>query len=105
MSAPQVNREDREVVLACLTAAIDQSLFPEWEFATIIGVTRQELSAMRDSWSLHELPSPAMQDAVANVLLNLIGYPHGRHAELNSMVGVSCSELERVLARWDGRAG
>jgi hypothetical protein len=79
---------DIETIRICLRAAVDGPYFGEWEFQTLMGVTRGEMRAVLAAWPSD---SPEQALAVNNALNNLLGYPHNR--ELPAPAG----QLERIL--------
>lgn len=65
---------DTGIIGRALRAAVDGPFFPEWEFQTLFGLSREELGAVADSWPGH-LRESATEVAVMNALNNLCGYP------------------------------
>ena len=45
-----LNSREREVVRECLQAAVEGPFFPEWEFSTLFGLTRDEVRKVLSSW-------------------------------------------------------
>jgi hypothetical protein len=96
----RLSARDVEIVRDCLTAAVHGPLFPDWEFSTLIGCTRDEANQVFSDW-------PASGDAedqdvvVNNVLNNLIGYPHGGR-RWSEFISASPDEVAHVFARWRG---
>lgn len=80
-------------------AAVRGAYFPEWEFGTIMGMTRSEMAEVLASWPATD--DPDTQDlAVNNALLNLLTYPHREEEGLARDVPVSRQELGAILERW-----
>ena len=50
---------------------------PWWEFATVMGLTHAEFSAIADQWPIVDIEDPTVRVAISNAINNLIGYPHG----------------------------
>ncbi len=69
-------------------------LIEDWEFAIVLGIERSVLSEMRKI--SNPLDSSDLDTSI-NVLLNLVGYPHGKKAIVEESVGFSTSELKAVL--------
>lgn len=40
-----------ELVRRCLAASVDGPFFPDWEFETLFGLTRDEVREVLDAWS------------------------------------------------------
>jgi hypothetical protein len=88
---------EHETIRACLVAAAEGPFFPDWEFETLVGSSRDEVRELAAGW-----PSKGSREAIvvaAGVLNNLIGYPHGEERKLAAMVGVSAKELGEVLEK------
>lgn len=94
----QLSERDQSIIRQCLKAAVEGPFFPEWEFHTLMGLTRQEMAHVLDSW-------PAAADertrdlAVINALNNLLGYPHGQAESLTRLVEADPAEIEAILRR------
>ena len=80
-----------------MLAAADGPFFSDGEFETLMGATRKEVRHLAAEWSTNG-SAVYPTDIAANVLNNLLGYPHGRAREVESVVGCAALELERVLA-------
>jgi hypothetical protein len=65
---------DHVFARACLIAVTDSDILPEWEFATVMGITRAEANALLDCPPV----APAVRAAMVQAMNNLLGYPHGR---------------------------
>lgn len=98
MSAMKLTSEEHDVLRECLQAAADGPFFPEWEFETLLGATREEVRALVAAWPLHRDERRA-HDIARNALNNLLGYPHGQEKTLESLVSVPTAELNRVLQK------
>lgn len=91
---------DREAVRRCLLAAARGDLFPEGEFHALFGMTRGSLLEVAQGWPPDDSPGRPGELAINNCLLNLLGYPHGRTAELRRLVGVPEPLLRRIFDAW-----
>ena len=98
-----MSESDSQVVGSCLRAACEGPFFPDWEFATLMGVDRGTVQALADAWPTVS-PSQENRDIVQNAMLNLVGYPHAAEDELESFVVGGADVIERVLRRFTGRA-
>jgi len=100
-----VTPEDDAVIRECLRAAVEGPFFPDWEFDSLVGMSRDEVAQVSRSWP--ETSNPSDQDlAVNNVLANLCGYPHGvDKARWSKHISVSSDEVREVLRRWQSSRG
>lgn len=97
--AEQLTAHERDTIRAALGAAVGGPYFPDWEFATLMGVTRSEAADVLATWPTTD--DPETQDlAVNNILLHLLAYPHGEDEALSRDVPVSREELRAILERW-----
>ena len=65
----------------CLKAAAIGPYFPDWEFPTLFGLTREQMKAIAHGWPLNAT-DPDTATAVRNTFSNLLGYPHRLESEL-----------------------
>ncbi|QXC60100.1 hypothetical protein KSP35_17300 [Aquihabitans sp. G128] len=99
-------------VRRCLDAVCDGPFFDDWEFGTLMGVTRQEMSRVRDAWpgtptaTSSEDALQMQRVAVGNALGNLLGYPltNVETASLRDKWGVDRSLLGSIHDRLYGRS-
>lgn len=89
---------DRRLAAACLRAAADGPFFPDWEFETLTGASREEVRANAGMWESASPPTSTMHAIARGGLTNLLGYPHGRAADLCGLVGHSREDLNQLLA-------
>jgi hypothetical protein len=92
-----IEDSEHEVIRACLLAAAEGPFFPDWEFETLVGSSRDAVRGLAVRWPLEG--SREALEITASVLNNLVGYPHGEERRLAMMVGVSANVLERILAK------
>jgi hypothetical protein len=104
-----MSEDDRELIGQALEAAVDGPYFPDWEVQTLTAFERDELAVVLAAWPEAVVATPwtddpikTQFDAVSAVLNNLIGYPHGRSAELQDALGAGPAELTALLHRWRG---
>jgi len=96
MSALRVlEPQDVEVVKSCFDAAVSGPFFPEWEFQTLFGLSRDDLRQVAAQWP-ENLCEPIAENAVFNTLTNLSGYPHEQEGDLASF-GLSLKAIKMVL--------
>jgi hypothetical protein len=84
-----------EVVGLALIAVLDGAFFPDWEFETLLGLTRSEMGGVVAGWP-GNLRDPITEAAVFNALANLQGYPHGLDGALPGF-GLTSDSIGSVL--------
>ena len=108
-SAESLSDDDRATIKACLNAAVHGPFFPDWEFHTLLGLTRSEVEIVLNAWPNLPTQTPSGYDspghfqvvAVNNSMNNLLGYPHGvRAGAFVREVGASEQQVAAVLTRW-----
>lgn len=93
-----LSEHEREIISQCLRAAVEGPFFPEWEFQTLVGVSREEISSLCTRWQA-SVNDHDDQDVVLNVLNNLIGYPHGHETEWRAHIDAGPDEVSSILAK------
>ncbi|MFD9484148.1 hypothetical protein ACFWBX_09115 [Streptomyces sp. NPDC059991] len=97
----RMTERDLQIIKECLDAAVNGPFFPDWEFHTLMGFTRDEIAAMKASWPTTSDPDE-QDDAVNNVLNMLLGYPHGYDSRWHEYSAATPAQIARTLARWRG---
>lgn len=95
---------DLQTIKECLNAAVDGPFFPDWEFHTLMGFSREEVSAIAQAWPHTDNPGE-QDDAVNNVLNMLLGYPHRHWSRWPEYSSATPQDIARLLARWRGDNG
>ena len=104
MSLANLDQRERDVVRECLRAAVEGPFFPEWEFATLFGLTRDEVRQVLLSWPEINEAEATVVLAVNNTVNNLLGYPTENKQEVwPRFISVSAMELARIFDKWKGR--
>lgn len=83
-----------------LAAAARGPFFPDWEFETLFGLTREEVDAAAGQISTWSAASHEQRIAVGNAVNNLLGYPHGRDADWAAWLSVTPEQLAAVFVAW-----
>jgi hypothetical protein len=105
MSLANLDERERNVVRECLQAAVEGPFFPEWEFQTIFGITRDDVRRVLRSWPELNEADKDVTLAINNSLNNLLGYPARNKREMwPRFISVSPMELAGIFDRWKGRA-
>lgn len=73
---------------------------PWWEFDSLMGLRHDDFLEIADRWPDVAQGDEVVWYAVKSALNNLLGYPHGRHAEWHQYISVSPEEVRAVLERW-----
>ena len=100
------NLDERElrIIQECLFAAVRGPFFPDWEFATLFGLSRGQVARVADRW-----PESALNDEIAlavnNTLVNLTGYPHGEEDSWDHYISAPRSSVKELLQKWNRLAG
>lgn len=93
---------EQDVIRECLQASVDGPFFPNFEFETIFGLTRDDVQAVLNRWPLDDKRDGVAQLAINNALNNLLGYPHGWEDVWPRYISVTPAEVGRIFARWRG---
>jgi hypothetical protein len=101
--------DDRDLVRSALLGAVEGPYFPDWEFSTLMAVTREEMAHVLASWPDARTTTPWEADpenvqyvAVNNALNNLVGYPHKKWEQLRAELRAEPADLVRLLEKWRG---
>src|SRR5437868_4651059 len=105
MPISDLNENERKVVKECLRAAVEGPFFPEWEFATLFGLSREDVKRVLVSWPDVNEADESVVLAINNGFNNLLGYPLPEVEDLwGQFISVTPMELARVFDKWKGRA-
>jgi hypothetical protein len=87
-----------KIVVECLRATVEGEFFPDWEFETLLGVSRETVRTVYKQW-----PNLSLDDesaaAVIGSLNNLLGYPHRQEHRWADYISVSPQEVRALLER------
>lgn len=92
----RTNRE-KEIALQCLKISLDENFFPDWEFFTLFGLSKKEVSDIVANWEHIDINDDNVQLAINNAFNNLLGYPQGQSKKLESLLGISCEDLKKIF--------
>ena len=105
MPLADLNERERDVVRECLHAATEGPFFPDWEFATIFGLERDEVRQVLASWPDLDETNETVVCAINNSFNNLLGYPTRNKQEIwPKFISVDGMDLARIFDKWKGRA-
>jgi hypothetical protein len=91
-------------VRECLLAAASGGFFPDWEFDTLTGFSRNEIEKMAEVWPNGETSPEDAIGAAVSVLSNLLNYPGMDSSRLEAQVGATVADLVRHLETLRGIA-
>ena len=90
------------IVRDCLRAAVEGPFFPDWEFHTLFGLTRDEVRDVLNSWPSLDESQESISVAINNSFANLLGYPHSLDDRWSQFISVPADELAKVYGKWKG---
>ncbi len=93
-----IDAADQNVVKACLRAAVDGPFFPDWEFATLFGLQRDEVRQVLSSWP-EGIDSHVQLVAVNNALNHLLNDSFRRDDAWASVIPADRAHVEDLLER------
>lgn len=93
----ELSERDRQTVGECLHAAEQEDFFPEWEFETLFGISREQLSIVREKWPDVDICHADIGAAVIGSMNHLLGYPHGQDARWNKYISVGPDAIQMTL--------
>ena len=97
-----LSKNEQDIIYQCLEATVDGPFFPDWEFHTLFGLTRQEVERIVIDWAIVDRNSPIVILAINNSLNNLLGYPHKCDREWHDFISVDRKELRTIYFKWKG---
>ena len=74
------NLSDNEISIIekCLKVSVEGDYFDDNEFSTIIGLSRDEINNIYNTWPKINGDDKETFEAIKSCMLNLRGYPHGK---------------------------
>ena len=96
-----LSEREWDIVVKSLRAAADGPFFPDWEFETLVGASREEVRVAAFTWVRGDKSSRRIELATS-VIGNLLGYPHDQMRELMALVGADRTELEAIIQKLSG---
>ena len=105
VSLANLDEREREVIRECLQAAVEGPFFPDWEFQTLFGLTRDDVKRVLQSWPDLNEADESVTRAINNSFNNLLGYPIPNKEEIwSKFMSVTGEELAVIFDKWKGRA-
>lgn len=87
----------RKVTRECLDAVVRGPFFPDWEFVTLFGFTKEEIKAILDKWPDVDMNNDLIKIAINNSFNNLTGYPINNEEKWSEFISVSRSKLKKYM--------
>jgi len=104
MSLTDLDEREQSVVKECVRAVVEGPFFPEWEFGTLFGLSRDKVRNILLSWPELDEADESVVLAINNTFNNLLGYPTPNKQEIwAKFISVSGMELARVFDKWKGQ--
>ena len=92
---------DLQTIGECLKAVALGPFLPDWEFGTLMGMSREELTALAMLWPNVDFRERTVRKAISNSLANLTGYPIDGEERWSEYISISRSALSQVHTRFD----
>lgn len=93
----KLSERERQVVGECLRAAEQEAFFPECEFETLFGISREQLSAVREKWPDVDICHADVGAAIIGAMNHLLGYPRGQDAQWNKYISSPPAGIKLTL--------
>jgi hypothetical protein len=104
MALTNLDANELTVVRECLLAAVESSWFPDWEFDTLFGLSREQVRAVLNTWPTVDESTEVVQIAINNSMNNVLGYPsQDKDREWSTLISVQHCEVMRIFDKWKGR--
>lgn len=105
MALQHLDEREQLLLMSCVRVAAESSLFPDWEFHTLFGLSRSQVDEIAAQGPTAEDRHPDVAQAINNAVVNLLGYPHGRLEWVYEVLGADEQEIQRVYNKWRASAG
>jgi len=96
--------EEREVVQCCLRAAVEGPFFPDWEFSTLFGLTRDKVKHVVERWPDIDDGDESVALAINGSFVNLLYYPHRCEDVWSQFFPVSAEQVGEIYDKWKGKS-
>jgi hypothetical protein len=100
-----LTESDHLIISKCLKAAADGPFFPDWEFATLFGFSRDEFRRQASMYEPADDQPIHVGYAVHNALNHLVGYPIDSEDQWSIWIPVSRAEVNELLIKWSNHFG
>lgn len=93
-----LSESEYKLIKRALRFCAEGPLFPEWEFQTLFGLSRNEVLSLSE-FNSQAVISPELALAISGAINNLLHYPHGKLLLVQSQVAPS-EQLEKLSQAW-----
>ena len=97
-ASDRLSKREKKIVMDCLQAAADGPFFPDWEFSTLIGASRDEVRSTA-KWLQQNVTADDDSRIITNTLNNLLGYPHDEFERWHEHFDFSKQDLLAILTK------
>ena len=97
MKLNNLSKNDLEIIKNCLIFSEDERLFPEWEFETLFGISREQFRAISRDLPAVDSESQNVEMAVIGCLNHILGYLHMSDKDWKKNFSFSHDQLLRIL--------
>ncbi|MES1147048.1 MAG: hypothetical protein ABUL52_01495 [Solimonas sp.] len=95
----ELTSSELKLVADCLSATVNGSFFPDWEFETLFGVSRSFVDSVRQRWPNIDAQNAEIGAAVIGSLNNLLGYPQKSAGEWSQYISASDDDVRNLLKK------
>jgi hypothetical protein len=103
--ASALRQHDWDAIGAVVAAAVQGPFIDDGEFQTLFGVDRDQAAAVLATWPPADNQEEVAYTTINNSFVNLLGYPHGKLAQLEAMTGLAGQEIAGLFQRWRASQG
>jgi hypothetical protein len=89
-----------KIIKECLNATLNAPFFPEWEFVTLFGFTREEVKAVLDQWPDADRTNTHIKFIINSSFNNLTGYPIANAEKWPEFISVPREKLLKIYTNW-----
>jgi len=93
-----LNNLELQIIGECLNATGRGPFFPDWEFDTLFGISKQEILEIAHKWPSVDL-NEQVENAIINSLNNLLGYPHNKDSEWGKYISESREFVQTLFEK------
>jgi hypothetical protein len=94
------NKSHHKIIRECLNAAVNGPFFPDWEFATLFGLAREEIKQILNQWPDVDINNGLIKTAINSSFNNLTGYPINEEEKWPEFISVSRKKLIKIYTVW-----
>ncbi len=92
--------EEQDMIYQCLKAAVEGPFFPDNEFPTLFGVTKDDVVRLIALWPDINHAQSLTKVAINNSMNNLLGYPHKKFDIWHEYISVDPAQLAVIFQKW-----